>query len=73
MADTTARIADTQFSLTISIGNDAMQTKSHIADALRDVVRKLEEGHSVYGEPATEDKGPIYDANGNRVGNWNLY
>jgi hypothetical protein len=53
------------FTLTITVGNDAMQTRRDIAKALRAVAERLA---SPYGE--TTDDGAIFDLNGNKVGRW---
>jgi len=50
-----------EFTLQITLGNDAMQDLSDIADALRRVAGALEDGRSA---------GPIRDINGNTVGEW---
>jgi hypothetical protein len=57
----------TRFDLSITIGNDAMQTPTDVANALRRVVRRLDnmEGGGWY-----DTTGPIRDYNGNRVGEW---
>lgn len=54
---------DDEFTLTIKLGNDAMQTRRDIADALRAVVDKLESGAL---------DGKIFDTNGNKVGSWEV-
>lgn len=58
-----------KFTLTINLGNEAMQTPQDIAEALREVVRRLDL-HSLQGtEPIT---GKIRDLNGNTVGEWKI-
>lgn len=60
-----------RFVLTINLGNEAMQTASDIARALRDTASKLVQGG--YGNLASDgDSGPIRDDNGNRVGSWHV-
>lgn len=54
----------TEFTLTIKLGNEAMQDGADIADALREVVFQLEMEDSTYGL--------IFDRNGNRVGSYTL-
>jgi len=48
------------FTLTINMGNDAMQTPEDVAEALRDAARDIETGGKEF----------IYDINGNKVGLW---
>jgi len=55
-----------RFTLTIQLGNDAMQTWGDIANALRDTARRIEIDHDV----ESGDSAPIHDLNGNRVGKW---
>jgi hypothetical protein len=52
------------FRLTIILGNAAMLTPEHVADALRRVAGELDR----CGLP--EEAGSIRDLNGNRVGTW---
>lgn len=53
------------FTLTIELGNDAMQTGRDVSDALKQVASKV---HSCLIE---EDYGnSIRDENGNKVGEW---
>ena len=49
------------FTLKIELGNDAMQSREDIADALRSVAQQMENGGGV---------GHIMDANGNTVGKY---
>lgn len=57
-----------KFTLTIELGNEAMQTGADIATALREVADKMD---SAYGHHAIEaDNGRIRDLNGNTVGKW---
>jgi hypothetical protein len=51
------------FTLTIKLGNDAMQTPEDIADALRDSANHLERGN---------DAAPLMDYNGNTVGSYEI-
>ena len=53
------------FNLTISLSNDAMQTAQDVAHALYEAAEKID---------ARDDMrdGRIYDANGNKVGEWNV-
>lgn len=60
-----------RFVLTLELGNDAMQTASDIARALRETASKLVQGG--YDNVANVgDAGPIRDDNGNRVGGWHV-
>jgi hypothetical protein len=52
-----------KFTLTIELGNDAMNDNEHIAGALRAVAGKLEGGR---------DGGYILDGNGNNVGAYDI-
>lgn len=52
------------FTLTITLGNDAMQTREDISGALRNVAAMLEWDVTTGG--------PIRDANGNTVGEWKV-
>jgi hypothetical protein len=50
-----------RFTLTIDLGNDAMQSHTDIADALRNVIAALYRGQT---------QGKVRDANGNTVGDY---
>ena len=52
-----------KFTLSITLGNDAMRTPADIATALHRVARILETSDG-------ETRGTIRDANGNTVGSW---
>ena len=52
-----------EFTLKITLGNEAMQTRADIAQALKDVIKKLNSGR---------DGGYIMDENGNTVGEFTL-
>jgi len=56
------------FQLTINLGNDAMQTASNIASALRRIADQLER----HGELLEDDNRPIFDYNGSCVGVWSV-
>lgn len=60
-----------KFQLTINLGNDAMQTGTDVAGALRAVAKRLEDNH---GEFIFEDDdhGFCRDVNGNTVGKWTV-
>lgn len=53
------------FTLTIKLGNDAMQSANDVSHALYETAEKID---------ARDDMrdGRIYDANGNKVGEWNV-
>lgn len=57
-----------KFKLEITLGNDAIQTASQVARALRDVATRLER----IGNTSDLDgeNGKVSDENGNRVGGW---
>jgi hypothetical protein len=57
-----------KFTLEIDLGNDAMQTGSDVAAALRRLAVKLSD--SLFDEGA--DHGRIMDLNGNKVGTWEV-
>lgn len=50
------------FKLMIELGNDGMQSGPDVAQALRDIADRIENG--------LEARGAIIDANGNTVGQW---
>lgn len=50
-----------QFTLTITMGNDAMKSRAHVVRALRTVIHDLRKGLKSF---------QIYDLNGNHVGHW---
>lgn len=54
-----------KFRLTIKLGNDAMQTAGDVAHALYEAAEKIDASHVLR-------VGVIYDANGNRVGTWEV-
>lgn len=62
--------ASMKFTLEIDLGNDAMQTSAHVADALRLLSRKIQLGGRALMD--TEDYGKIMDDNGNSVGRWEV-
>jgi hypothetical protein len=54
------------FELKIELGNAAMRTRRHVAEALRKVAKRLADApHEVEHAEI-----PILDANGNTVGRW---
>lgn len=55
----------TSFTLTITLGNDAMQSAQDVAHALFEAAEKID---------ARDDMrdGKIFDANGNKVGEWSV-
>lgn len=64
-----------KFILTIELGNEAMQTQGDLVDALRNLAVVFGASDTVrtrQREPQIGDSGPIYDANGNRVGGWHV-
>lgn len=57
------------FTLEIELGNETMQTRGDVAEALRRLAGKLvAEGRDAGF--AEEDTGQIHDPNGNYVGDW---
>jgi hypothetical protein len=59
------------FTLTIELGNEAMQTGTDLARALREVAVRLERRPERFTE-GLEDAGRIQDENGNTVGGWHV-
>lgn len=61
-----------RFVLEIELGNEAMQTWSDIADALRYIADSIP--FSELGvrnvAPRNTEQGAVWDGNGNRVGRW---
>lgn len=57
-----------KFTLEIELGNDAMQTYADIAASVRRIFSDFANCH----DTAEDDAGRIYDANGNRVGEWSV-
>lgn len=55
------------FVLSIEMGNDQMQTRHHLACALYELAKQLENR-----DLFSRGKGPMRDANGNKVGEWEL-
>ena len=55
------------FTVTIDLGNDAMQTAHDVQSALRDVIRDIDEA-----DFSAPDRGRIGDINGNTVGTWRV-
>lgn len=56
--------------ITIELGNDAMQTPGDVAWALRDTAKAIEEGRDASWDRHHDF--PILDENGNRVGMFRL-
>ena len=54
------------FTLTISLGNAAMQSREDVAAALAQLAARLSDD----GDFQNGDQGNLRDANGNRVGAW---
>jgi len=57
-----------KFVLKIDLWNDAMQTPAAVALALRSIAAKLQQ----YGDSEFPESGAIMDANGNKVGKWEV-
>ena len=58
-----------QFTLTIELGNDAMQTANDIEGVLRKLGQRLP---YISDPPEDGDEGSIMDDNGNKVGSWSI-
>ena len=67
-----------KFQLEIELGNDAMQTPGHIATALHNIARDLNNINSYsydtlsYTPIECGEQGRIADENGNSVGKWEV-
>lgn len=57
------------FTLTITLGNDAMHLHEHIVDALRGVADRIDRDER---DDQSRRSGRISDYNGNKVGNWSI-
>jgi hypothetical protein len=58
-----------RFTLTIELGNDAMQTRADIEEALRKLGQDL---RYMSDPPEDGDDGVVADTNGNKVGTWEV-
>ena len=63
-----------EFSLTIKLGNEAMQTGHDVAEALRRIAIQIDVDCDVdfAGWNCDADQGKVFDANGNSVGTWGV-
>jgi hypothetical protein len=60
-----------KFQLTITLGNDAMQSPKDIANALREAAYRVTKDDPFSTDPIEEgESGLIKDENGNTVGKW---
>lgn len=60
----------TTFNLTITLGNAEMSHSSHVAAAVREAAEQVEGLELDLVDEAHRLGRPIYDLNGNRVGDW---
>jgi hypothetical protein len=60
------------FKLEIELGNDAMRSRVHVADALQHVARGLHVAYRTEKEFRNETGRKIFDINGNSVGTWRV-
>lgn len=58
-----------EFTLRIELGNEAMQTRQDIENALRKLGQNLP---YMSDPPEAGDDGTIHDINGNRIGEWSV-
>ena len=58
-----------KFTLEIELGNDAMQTRNDVMEALRKLGQNL---RYMNDTPESGDDGGIMDTNGNTVGKWEV-
>lgn len=61
-----------KFTLTIELGNDAMKTYDDIASALIQLGKECLDGEVPDDVADANNNGHVYDANGNRVGYWQV-
>lgn len=61
-----------QFKLRIDLGNVGMQHPGHVASALREVARVLDERPGASASWADLDGSRVRDVNGNAVGTWSI-
>lgn len=61
-----------KFTLSIKLGNDAMQDHNDIGSALVQLGQRLMKEHARGLGPSTVDSGIIRDINGNNVGSWGV-
>jgi hypothetical protein len=61
-----------KFMLTITLGNEAMQTGDHVAQALRETAERVEQTWGDDLAQYTRIVNDIFDANGNNVGRWEV-
>jgi hypothetical protein len=59
-----------KFLLEIQLGNDATQTGSDVAEALRRIAIQIDADFA--GWDLDADQGKVYDINGNSVGTWGV-
>lgn len=68
-----------KFTLEIELGNDEMQTVSHIKEAINASINETSRKNHLFGKPITKENiierpftAIIYDINGNKVGKWEI-
>ena len=61
-----------QFTLKITLGNDAMQTGFNVAESLKKVSREIENYDYLLNPEMKGETGKIMDLNGNTVGSWQV-
>ena len=65
-----------RFTVTITLGNEAMQTGMDIANSLRAVADHIDDPNQFFEDPTDESGfdryGKIRDLNGNTVGKWEV-
>lgn len=60
------------FTLTITLGNDGMQTQGDVRTALQRVANRLDYYGDSFSVLAAGQGDPIRDVNGNTVGSWGV-
>jgi len=67
------KVTDVKFTLTIEMGNGAMNTPSDVMNALRKLADHVDpEGYPDKWASPAEEGGKIRDVNGNTVGKWEV-
>lgn len=61
-----------EFTITITTGNDAMQTLGDITEALLNTAHQIDDYYGPDTEPYAGQGGWILDFNGNKVGRWGI-
>lgn len=60
----------TELFVRIEIGNDGMMTSAQVAEALRNIAKRLEDNRYLENEECFQLSRGVMDANGNTIGEW---